>query len=410
MTTTDDRDCATGAVVDVDREHFRMLPPLTTVLLAAAEAGARVHEVRVALAASLTDIGTLEIDCVAAPAVSAAPPQRWRMEFELRGEGAQAAGGEPPTLPATFAQAAERIERVYGARVAGVGPKEVRNLQRDLERLLGPRSTWETGVLRELFGLLWAGARRRRRTVDHERLWFNLAGYCLRPGYGYPLDDWRVQQLWSLYEQGIQYREEPRNWAEWWTTWRRVAGGLDQAQQLRLLQDIEGTLASPGQRAAKDDKRTGYDDVVRLVGGLERLPAERKSGIGDLLLRSRRRPTDSPQRWWALGRLGARVPAHGSVHDVVPRDVAVAWLEQVLALDWQAVAPAAFAAAQLARLSGDRERDLSPDLRERVVERLRKDKAPPKWLAMLQTITELDSADESLVFGESLPPGLRLVS
>jgi len=64
----------------------------------------------------------------------------------------------------------------------------------------------------------------------------------------------------------------------------------------------------------------------------------------------------------------------------------------------------------LARLSGDRERDLTPDLRERVVERLRKDKAPPKWMAMVDAVTELDSADESLVFGESLPPGLRLVS
>jgi len=103
------------------------------------------------------------------------------------------------------------------------------------------------------------------------------------------------------------------------------------------------------------------------------------------------------------------VPFHGNVHDTVPRDVARAWLEQVLALDWQAVAPAAFAAAQLARLSGDRERDLDPDLRERVVERLRREKAPAKWVALVQNVAELDSADESLVFGESLPPGLRLV-
>jgi hypothetical protein len=31
-------------------------------------------------------------------------------------------------------------------------------------------------------------------------------------------------------------------------------------------------------------------------------------------------------------------------------------------------------------------------------------------MAMVEAVTELDSADESLVFGESLPPGLRLVS
>jgi hypothetical protein len=150
--------------------------------------------------------------------------------------------------------------------------------------------------------------------------------------------------------------------------------------------------------------------MVRLVAGLERLPAERKASLGEWLVGSGRRSTDAPQRWWALGRLGARVPFHGSVHDVVRRDFALAWLEQLLALDWQAVTPAAFAAAQLARLSGDRERDIPLDVRELVIERLRKEKAPVKWVAMLQTVTELDSADASLVFGESLPPGLRLVS
>jgi hypothetical protein len=255
-----------------------------------------------------------------------------------------------------------------------------------------------------------AGVRRRRRSADHERLWFNLTGFCLRPGFGYPLDDWRVGQLWSLYDQGIQYRDDARNLAEWWTTWRRVAGGLDQAQQLRILDDIERRLGAYGQQGAKAGKTAAYDDMVRLAGGLERLPPDRKTRLGELLLRLGRRPADLPQRWWALGRLGARVPFHGSVHDVVPRDVARAWLEQVLELDWKTVAPAAFAAVQLARLSGDRERDLSPEMLGQVVEALRRHRAPETWITMLQAVTELDGADESLVFGEALPPGLRLVS
>ena len=94
---------------------------------------------------------------------------------------------------------------------------------------------------------------------------------------------------------------------------------------------------------------------------------------------------------------------------MVPRDLAGQWLEQVLGLDWRAVNPAAFAATQLARVSGDRDRDLDAELRGRVVERLRKEKAPAKWVEMVETVAELDSADQKLVFGESLPPGLRLV-
>ena len=126
-------------------------------------------------------------------------------------------------------------------------------------------------------------------------------------------------------------------------------------------------------------------------------------------MRAARKPAESPQRWWALGRLGARVPLYGSAHHVVPRNVAEEWLERVLALDWNSVDPAAFAATQLARLSGDRDRDLEADIRERVARRLRKEKAPAKWLTMVEEVTELDTADQTRAFGESLPPGLRLV-
>jgi molecular chaperone DnaK (HSP70) len=407
---TSDRSYSPGELVDIDQEHFRPLPPLATVLAGPAAADARAHEVSVQLAAMITDIGTLEMDCVATESSPTDPEQRWRLEFQLRDQGLQAASA-PSKLPADFSQAADRIKRIYGARIVGVGPKESKTLLRDLEKLLGPRDTWDTHVLRELFGVIWDGARRRRRTADHERLWLNLAGFCLRPGYGYPLDDWRLHQLWSIYAQGLQYKEEARNRAEWWTLWRRVAGGLNQDQQLRILKDIDSQLRQAGSRVRRSAKTIAIDDIVRLAAGLERLPSEHKARLGEQMLRERKKPIDySPQRWWALGRLGARVPLYGSVHDVIPRDLAQAWLEQLLRIDWRTLEPAAFAAAQLARMSGDRQRDLDPALRERVGERLRKEKAPEKWITMVEEVIQIDRSEESLIFGESLPPGLRLVS
>jgi hypothetical protein len=408
VTTSSDLAPAPGQIVDLDPDDVRRLPPLVTVLSGAAAAQAPAREVPVELVATLTDVGTLELECVATGNAPEGLAPRWRMEFQVRG-GAPLPDAAAPSLPAGFARAAERIRQVYGARDAAVDPKASKQLARELERLLGDRSAWDTPLLRALFGVLWEGARRRRRTADHERLWLNLAGFCLRPGYGHPLDDWRVGELWSLYEQGVQYRDEARNRAEWWTTWRRVAGGLDTAQQERILQDVEDQLARLGQRGSKDGRAADHDHLVRLVAALERLPAAQKARLGQRLLGAGRRPGDSPQRWWALGRLGARVPFHGHAHDVVPREIAGAWLEQVLALDWAAVTPAAFAATQLARLSGDRERDLGADLRGRVAERLRRERAPAKWVALVEQGAELDSADQSLVFGESLPPGLRLV-
>ncbi|OXH83962.1 hypothetical protein CA830_33100, partial [Burkholderia multivorans] len=94
-----------------------------------------------------------------------------------------------------------------------------------------------------------ARARRRRRSADHERAWLNLAGYCVRPGFGHPLDAWRIEQLWPLFDDGIQYVNDAQVWSEWWTLWRRAAGGLDDDAQMQVRDAIAFLEPSP------DDKR-----------------------------------------------------------------------------------------------------------------------------------------------------------
>ena len=71
--------------------------------------------------------------------------------------------------------------------------------------------------------------------------------------------------------------------------------------------------------------------------------------------------------------------------------------------------PAAFAATLLARLSGDRERNLPEELCLQVVQRLHSVKAPESWVRLVEQVVELEEADEKRVFGEALPPGLRLM-
>ncbi|MDG4606889.1 MAG: hsp70 family protein [Candidatus Contendobacter sp.] len=408
LSSTGDAVYPPGELVELDAEEFTPLPPIATVI----ESETGVGEARVQLTAQLTEVGTLEVDCVAVDSsflplpmgAENTHPGRWRLAFQLRGDAAALARLHP-----RFGEAAARLERFYGARATDVDLKEIKVLRTDLERLLGPRATWETPLLRELFGVLWAGARRRRRSADHERLWLSLAGYCLRPGFGYPLDDWRVAQLWTLYPHGVQHSRDAQAWAEWWTLWRRVAGGLNAAAQARLSDDLLLELRPLTGKAAKD-KKLGVEDMARLAAVLERLPAARKVELGALLLARLEHKGESPQLWWAVGRLGTRVPAYGSAHDVAPAATAAIWLERVLALDWKAVMPAAFAATLLARLSGDRERDVSEELRMQVMQRLRAAKAPVSWLRMVAEVIDLDEADAGRVFGETLPPGLRLVS
>ena len=388
-----------GELVELDDDSFEPLPPIATVL----EGGS--GEVPVQLATRLTEVGTLAIDCITPDP----PQQRWNLEFQLRDSAASSLVEDSKTLHPRFEAARELLEQYFGERSSRVDPKGIKTLRNDLEKLLGKRDAWDSALLRGLFAVLLDGARRRRRSADHERLWLNLTGFCLRPGFGYPLDEWRIEQLWPLYAQGVHAIKEAQNWAEWWTLWRRVAGGLDAAAQDTIATDLAPYLEPPEQQQKiKGPKKQGYDDMVRLIAALEHLAPARKAEIGGWLLQRLSKKGESVQTWWALGRIGTRVPFHGSAHQVVDSETAGHWLSVLLQQDWRKVQPAAFAATMLARLSGDRSRDLPDDLRQRTIQRLRELKAPAQWITMISEVSELDDADTKRFFGEGLPTGLRL--
>jgi hypothetical protein len=89
--------------------------------------------------------------------------------------------------------------------------------------------------------------------------------------------------------------------------------------------------------------------------------------------------------------------------------VATRWLDAIFAQDWKKLEPAVFAAVQIARMTGDRSRDLQEPVREAVVRRLEAANAPPAWIDMVREVVTLDNADTGRVFGESLPAGLKLI-
>jgi len=400
-----------GDVIDVSGDAYQELPPIAAVLEGEGDGG----ETRVRLLSALTEVGTLEMSCLSEGGSPSGGERerRWKLEFQLRGASKTGSTAQRVTqLHPRFGEATDRVRLVYGKSSQEIAPRMIKSLRTDLEKIIGSRAEWDTPLLRELFGALWAGAKRRRRSAAHERVWFNLVGYSLRPGFGYPLDEWRVDQLWSIFKGQVQFQPETQNWAEWWHLWRRVVGGLDASKQEQLLDAIEWYLHPPTKRPRKrppGPKMLGYDDMVRLAGSLEHVSNERKRKVGDWLVTRLMSHGENSQTWWAVGRLGARVPFHGSAHNVADRAVAEAWLGQCLRVDWASTEHAAFAATLLSRMSGDRERDVGQELRSQVLKRLETTSAPPSWHHMVAEVAHLDQADERRIFGESLPPGLRLV-
>nr|WP_315259240.1 Hsp70 family protein [uncultured Duganella sp.] len=420
-----------GDVVELHPDQYIQLPPIATVLRDSGAADAR-KEIPVQLAAMLSEVGTLEVHCVATE-----DAQRWLLEFQLRGEATpEATAPDETPMPAGLTAAVEKIDRIFGSRAQQVDIKEVKQLRGQLEHLLGSRESWTTPVLRRLFDALMERAKGRRRSSEHERAWLNLSGYCLRPGFGHTLDEWRIEQLWAMFDSGVQNHKDSQVCAEWWTLWRRVAGGLSVEAQLRVLDDfafnVQADAAERGRRPVTLVNGS-EEDMLRLGASLERIPGNYKAEIGAWMLDQLHKASRSAAKaaanktrtgaadvaraeaaqgrfLWGLSRVGARQPFHGSAHDVVETAIVEQWLDSVLQLDWKKVEPAGFAAAHLARMSGDRSRDINDTLRADVLRRLSGIGAPANWSAMVRDVVQLDQADEKRMLGDALPPGLKLIS
>lgn len=390
-----------GELITLDDPELTELPPLAVVF------DENRADTIVRLTSEMSELGTLKLHCVA----EADETQRWQVEFLLRTD--RFGSKHRTSGHVRLGDAHDQIRRVFGRKVKDLDPRGVKGLRGTLEKILGGRETWDTALCRDLFTVLFEGLSHRRRSVDHERVWLNLVGFCLRPGFGDAVDDWRVRQVWSIYPQGIQFVNEAQNWAEWWTLWRRISGGLGADAQMELFDEIgryiDPASARRGNLAAQA-RRRGYEDMVRLAASLEHLDSAHKVKLGAWLWERLRKPDEPQESWWALGRVGGRVPFHGSAHGVVPRETAERWLTNLLPLDWRKNPPIGFAATLIARKSGDRQRDVAPDIEQAVVSRLRASKAPDSWVRLVSEFHPLDTAEERRLFGEGLPPGLMLVN
>src|SRR5207237_1804102 len=107
--------------------------------------------------------------------------------------------------------AAQLIRAAYAPDAQG-DPKQ---LTKALEAILDAgRDKWPTGLCRRLCDFLAEVADQRRSSPAHLSRWYNLVGFCLRPGFGDPLDKYPVEPLWKRLhtaskagKRGLAHRE-----------------------------------------------------------------------------------------------------------------------------------------------------------------------------------------------------------
>jgi molecular chaperone DnaK (HSP70) len=416
-TSTVRSDDKPGDLLQVSPDQLLQLPPLHTILRGGKRAGAK--RVPVTLAAKSTEIGTLELSCVSRE------NNRWKLEFNVRDvvttsrepEEAEANRQVLDVFDEGKTQAA--AEAIRGTFTRGLPtPQELtKQLESSLEL---NRSEWPTGLCRRLWDSLTEVADNRVKSPLHLSRWYNLAGFSLRPGFGDPIDRYRVEALWKLITatasgaiSGGNKLVVPEGGADYWIMWRRVSGGLNGALQQALWARLKLALIPAKNKPAPKVHPNELAEMWRAAASMERLDAKTKELLGDTLVGVVKRQPLPHYLFWSLTRLGTRVQFYGPLNTVVHPDVAERWIEQILdfhpesdneRLGW------AFCLAQLARRSGLRGVDLSDEVCDGVAKLLRSMKLPEAWPKMVEEVVASEGDEQSRLFGESLPIGLRLSS
>ncbi len=398
-----------GDLVTLQDDEAMRLPPVRTVLRYGRKNEAVPLPVRIGV--RLTEVGTLELWCR-----SRKTPHVWQLQFDVRRPAGEESRSEESRGSETVEQtvlerAGEKIRRVF----AGGSGSSPRSLPRELAEVLEQgRERWPTSAVRNMADVLLECRQGRLASPEHEARWYNLLGFCMRPGYGAPLDDWRIREVWKLFPQGLAFPKDLQCRTEWWVFWRRVAGGLSAGQQAHFFQQAASWVLGGARKKGKGSSSPrvhGHEEmeVWMCLGNLERLDVKVKIELGRLLLDRMEKGRVRTKDLWTLGRLGGRIPFYGPLDRVIPAGETSEWVRRILACGLKPSDVLARALVQIGRSTGDRERDLPDEERDRIRAVLERAPHAERHLELLLSADAvLEEREREWVFGEGLPPGLIL--
>jgi len=218
-------------------------------------------------------------------------------------------------------------------------------------------------------------------------------------------DDARIKKVRTIALNQPQFVDDLQCQIELLVMLRRIAGGINASDQQALYR----THYRHARRGKRRVNRQLEFEQWRLVATFEHLIGSARASLGNELLTKIEEEPENAIWLWSLGRLGARIPLYGPLHSVVPPEIAGEWVKALLDSP-TFTGVTALAIIPIARRSNDRSRDIDDAIREQAISRLMALGTAEESIQLLSKYVPPERTDAVRSFGESLPPGLQVVT
>ena len=193
------------------------------------------------------------------------------------------------------------------------------------------RNSWPLAAIRQLADAFLAAADGRKKSPAFEARWLNLCGFCLRPGFGYPGDDFRIEQARRIYVGRPDVRQPGavRN---------RLVDLLGprgrRAEPQPADRHLPAALAASCCRAAARSRSASTQRCCARCGARRPAwnccPSAPRPNWATRWCGASKPAISSESELWCLSRLGARKLFYGPINLVVPPAAAARWAEALL--------------------------------------------------------------------------------
>ena len=394
-------------LIEAESQEMHFLPPIQTVM----HYGKKKQEKKIAVKIGMefTEIGTLELWVL-----SQESSHKWFLEFQLRNVTGQedslsllGAKRKDETFDSSFLEGTKDILKSLFENHK-IKPSE---LMERLESALGkPRKEWPPSILRGLWETLLEYEKKRKISNTHDARWWNLAGFLLRPGFAYPLDDFRIKSIWKIMLKEGFDSKNPQVLIQMWICYRRIAGGLNKGQQQNVLSDMWNRLAGKRGKIELSNKMDNYQyrELVYSIASMERISGQMKKKIGEAFLAKIEAKKGKIEDFLCLGRMGARHLLYGSITETLSKEIVMDWVRRLIKVDGVLDKELLAALEPMVRKSNQRELNIPLSFIEEVTTHLSSKSLVDRVALLIEKTVPLTEQEQNQLLGDPLPVGLSL--